>query len=211
VSAVLDPSYPLFAYFVCPCCYFYFYPTLPHLPTKEWSLVFERCTDHANPIRVGASLKTSSSRTMWLCPTQIVNCHQRNFDAAHGFAPFSWTRFAFDGDGHGGWGIVGISDERRTRVCVGRVWERWRGWVGLHVLVQGTKPRPVPVLHLSDAGRLGTLAVRWRRGPVVRTVLFGGYFLELHIGCLRLRLREVWGGVGVCVTHAWGERSAAGG
>jgi hypothetical protein len=120
VSAVLDPSYPLFAYFVCRRCYFYFYPTLPHLPTKEWSLVFERCTDHANPIRVGASLKTSSSRTMWLCPTQIVNCHQRNFDAAHGFAPFSWTRFAFDGDGHGGWGIVGISDERRThaRVCV---------------------------------------------------------------------------------------------
>jgi hypothetical protein len=89
-------------------------------------------------------------------------------------------RFAFDGDGHGGWGIVGISDERRThaRVCMcGKVeWVRVCG--APRALVQGTKPRPVPVLYLSDAGRLGTLAVRWRRGGVVRTVLLDFLFLS---------------------------------
>jgi hypothetical protein len=81
---------------------------------------------------------------------------------------------------------VGASDERRThaRVCMcGKVeWVRVCG--APRALVQGTKPNHtascqyLPVLYRSDAGRLGTLAVRWRRGGVVRTVLLDFLFLS---------------------------------
>jgi hypothetical protein len=45
----------------------------------------------------------------------------------------------------------------------------------------------------------------------VRAVLLGVLFLSCALATATATAEGVWGGVGMCVTHAWGERSAAGG